>query len=110
MRLGTRIIVPLLIAIGSSGRRTLPGPTVYGDWRLSHRPDRRRQPSPFWSSDQPAPAGRTRNARALSELARRGFRDAVATRDEDGLPVFHFGSGVAPITNEDVEQALSDWP
>ena len=46
---------------------------------------------------------------ALSQLARRGFRRAPAG-DDDGLPVFRVAADAAPITSEDVQKALSEWP
>ena len=50
--------------------------------------------------------------RALSELARRGFRTgAAAARQKQGREaVFAVDPGVGPITNEDVHRSLSDWP
>lgn len=46
---------------------------------------------------------------ALSELARRGFqRPQVA--NENGFPVFPVAAGAEPITSEDVQKALGDWP
>lgn len=46
---------------------------------------------------------------ALSELARRGFRRPQAD-EEKGLPVFRVAADAEPITSEDVQKALSDWP
>ena len=46
---------------------------------------------------------------ALSELARRGFKAATVS-DEDGVPVFRVASDAGPITSEDVQGALDDWP
>lgn len=49
--------------------------------------------------------------RALSELARRGFKGTGAAADGvDGVPVFQVPADAAPITSEDVYSALSDWP
>lgn len=52
---------------------------------------------------------RTSLGSALSELARRGFRRPVVD-EENGLPVFRVAADAEPITNEDVEKALDDWP
>ena len=46
---------------------------------------------------------------ALSVLARRGFR-RTPTSDDDGIPVFYVETGTGPITSEDVQKTLSDWP
>ena len=46
---------------------------------------------------------------ALSDLARRGFRRAQ-TSSNDGIPVFQVEAGAGPITSEDVQKSLSDWP
>ncbi len=46
---------------------------------------------------------------ALSELARRGFRRPQVD-EENGLPVFRVAADTEPITSEDVQKALSDWP
>ena len=50
--------------------------------------------------------------RALSELARRGFRTgrAVARRRQERSVVFTVEADAEPITSEDVHRALSDWP
>jgi hypothetical protein len=56
-----------------------------------------------------AARSRTSLGSALSELARRGFRRPLVD-DKDGLPVFRVASDAAPITNQDIEKALSDWP
>ena len=46
---------------------------------------------------------------ALSVLARRGFR--LTEADETGdVPTFRVAADAAPITSEDVRQALTDWP
>ena len=47
--------------------------------------------------------------KALSELARRGFKGAETTED-DGVPVFRIPDSARPITSEDVHGALDDWP
>ena len=52
---------------------------------------------------------RTSLGSALSELARRGFRRPVVDEEND-LPVFRVAADAEPITNEDVEKALNDWP
>lgn len=49
--------------------------------------------------------------RALSELARRGFKGTAATGDaDDGVPVFQVPADAGPITSEDVYRVLSEWP
>ena len=50
--------------------------------------------------------------RALSELARRGFRTgaSVAQRGRERKTVFSVDPDAGPITNEDVHRSLSDWP
>ena len=50
--------------------------------------------------------------RALSELARRGFRmgAAVARRKRERGTVFSVDPDAGPITNEDTRGSLSDWP
>ena len=48
--------------------------------------------------------------RALSELARRGFRSGDhAGGDSDGT-VFAVSPDAEPITSEDVYRALGEWP
>ena len=47
---------------------------------------------------------------ALSALARRGLRGAVAIVKDDGMPVFPVVADAKPITSEDVYRALSEWP
>ena len=47
---------------------------------------------------------------ALSELVRRGFPRATMTVNEYGMPVFRAPPDAKPITDEDVYQALEDWP
>ena len=48
---------------------------------------------------------------AVSELARRGFRPTgAASQEDDGIPVFPVAAGAAPITSEDVQKALGEWP
>lgn len=46
---------------------------------------------------------------ALSELARRGFK-TVPVADDEGLPVFRVAADAGPITSEDVQGTLDDWP
>ncbi len=46
---------------------------------------------------------------ALSELARRGFRGATITADEDAV-VFSVAADAEPFTSEDVYRSLSEWP
>ena len=49
--------------------------------------------------------------RALSELARRGFRTgAAAQRQRQRASVFAVDPDAGPITNEDVHRSLGDWP
>ena len=47
--------------------------------------------------------------RALSTLARRGFKQAQID-DTNDVPTFRVAPDSAPITSEDVRKALSDWP
>ena len=47
--------------------------------------------------------------RALSTLARRGFKQAQID-DTNDVPTFHVAPDSAPVTIEDVRKALSDWP
>ena len=47
--------------------------------------------------------------RALSELARRGFKGGDTAKD-DGVPVFRVAADARPITSEDVHRALDEWP
>lgn len=46
---------------------------------------------------------------ALSELARHGFKTAPVA-DDEGLPVFRVAADAGPITSEDVQGTLDDWP
>ncbi|MCE2458969.1 MAG: antitoxin [Dehalococcoidia bacterium] len=46
---------------------------------------------------------------AVSELARRGFKNATTVR-EDGMPVFKVPEDAQPITSEDVYRELDEWP
>ena len=48
--------------------------------------------------------------RALSELARRGFRSGDAARDDRDGTVFAVAPDAEPITSEDVYRALGEWP
>jgi hypothetical protein len=47
---------------------------------------------------------------AISELARRGFKEMGNVEVDDGIPFFHVASDARPVTNEDAKEALSDWP
>jgi len=47
---------------------------------------------------------------AVSELARRGFRGTGVADHEDGVPVFRVAPDAPPITSEDVQRALDEWP
>ena len=48
---------------------------------------------------------------AVSDLARRGFRGTGAgDREDDGVPVFRVPPDAPPITSEDVQRALDEWP
>ena len=47
---------------------------------------------------------------AVSQLARRGFRTAAATRPADRRTVFEVPADAAPITSEDVYRSLDEWP
>jgi hypothetical protein len=49
--------------------------------------------------------------RALSELARRGFKGTTVAGDaDDGVPVFQVSADAGSITSEDVYRVLSEWP
>ncbi|MCY3955529.1 MAG: hypothetical protein OXF47_06000 [Nitrospira sp.] len=48
--------------------------------------------------------------RAISELARRGFRNAPVAMEQGEGAVFAAASDADPITSEDVYRSLSDWP
>ena len=48
--------------------------------------------------------------RALSELARRGFRNATAGADSRDGSVFAVSPDSEPITSDDVYRAMRDWP
>ena len=48
--------------------------------------------------------------RALSELARRGFRSMHAPAVQGQGVVFAVDPGADPITSEDVYGSSSDWP
>ena len=48
--------------------------------------------------------------KALSELARRGFRSADAIRNDGDGTVFAVAPDAEPITSEDVYRALGEWP
>ena len=47
---------------------------------------------------------------ALSELARRGFRNERAHNDLADGTTFSAPADAGPITSEDVYRALGDWP
>ena len=57
-----------------------------------------------------ADRNRTSLGRALSELARRGFRGAPADGRRGHGAVFDVDANAGPITSEDVYRSLSDWP
>lgn len=48
--------------------------------------------------------------RAISELARRGFRSMPPAVKQGEGAVFAVDSDAGPITSEDVYRSLSDWP
>ena len=48
--------------------------------------------------------------RALSELARRGFRSNGAARDSGDETTFAVAPDAEPITSENVYRALGEWP
>ena len=48
--------------------------------------------------------------RAVSELARRGFKSAYTTRTDDDPTVFAVAADAKPITSEDVYRSLDEWP
>ena len=47
---------------------------------------------------------------ALSELARRGFKNAAASVDGGDGSVFAVPPDAEPITSEDVYRSMHDWP
>ena len=48
---------------------------------------------------------------AVSDLARRGFRGTcVADQEGDGVPVYQVPPDAPPITSEDVQRVLDEWP
>jgi len=48
---------------------------------------------------------------AVSDLARRGFRGAgAADQEDDGVPVFRVPPDAPPITSEEVQRAIDEWP
>ena len=48
---------------------------------------------------------------AVSDLARRGFwGTGAAVQEDDGVPVFRVLPDAPPITSEDVQRALDEWP
>lgn len=47
---------------------------------------------------------------ALSELARRGFKNTTATRETGDGTTFPVAADAESITSEDVYRSLDDWP
>ncbi|MCY4411672.1 MAG: hypothetical protein OXC27_14545 [Caldilineaceae bacterium] len=47
---------------------------------------------------------------AISEPARRGFADMDNLEFDDCIPFFRVAPNARTITNEDVKEALSNWP
>ena len=47
---------------------------------------------------------------AISELARRGFADMDNLEFDDCIPLFPVAPDARPVTNEDIKEALSNWP
>ncbi len=47
---------------------------------------------------------------AISELARRGFTDMDNLEFDDCIPFFRVAPNARTITNEDVKEALRNWP
>ncbi|MCY4474805.1 MAG: hypothetical protein OXC83_05150 [Chloroflexi bacterium] len=47
---------------------------------------------------------------ALSELARRGFRGAIPSKEFGDGATFPVSVDAEPITSEDVYGSLDDWP
>ena len=47
---------------------------------------------------------------AISEPARRGFVDMNNLEFDDCIPLFSVAPDARPVTNEDVKEALSNWP
>ena len=48
--------------------------------------------------------------RALSELARRGFKSGGNSGERGDKTMFAVAADAEPITSEDVYRSLSDWP
>ena len=48
--------------------------------------------------------------RALSELARRGFKNTTATSENGDGTTFPVATDTKPISSEDVHRSLDDWP
>lgn len=57
-----------------------------------------------------AERNRTSLGSALSQLARRGFKNASAGMDRGDASVFALPPDAEPITSEDVYRAIRDWP
>ena len=47
---------------------------------------------------------------AISELARRGYKEIENLEFEDGIPLFRVAPDARKVTDEDVKEALSHWP
>ncbi len=47
---------------------------------------------------------------AISELARRGYKEIENLEFEDGIPLFRVAPDARTVTDEDVKEALSHWP
>lgn len=47
---------------------------------------------------------------AISEPARRGFVDMNNLEFDDCIPLLPVAPDARPVTNEDVREALSNWP
>ena len=48
--------------------------------------------------------------RALSEMARRGFKTSLSSDDGAQATIFNVDVGADPITSEDVYRSLQQWP
>ena len=56
-----------------------------------------------------ARSNRVSLGRALSQLARKGLQPQVTTFDDEFFPTFPCGPGDAPVTSEQVKEALEEW-
>ena len=59
----------------------------------------------LWPSEAEAAWGR-----AVSELARRGFKSVYTTRTDDDPTVFAVAADAEAFTSDDVYRSLDEWP